>query len=392
MRATAREFGLRLSTTVPLGSWQLPLELAGRHRIANDGSKVTEWLMRTSLRIARISVTAELARRQASGAQAAGAPSETRLNLLANTSVGGLRLRGDVTFKLAGSQRGFEAVKVFADIPLSETGTLRGTYEYRADTARSAVSLGYVQQFRRFALRGEGRWDSRGGLGAGLSLAFSLGPDPVDGGWCLSRERLAQDGQASVEVFRDDNGDGYRQAGEEAVEGVTVEAGFRHTDNPTDAGGRAVIDGLRPYVPVLISIDTGSLPDPLLQPKGQGLVVVPRPGIAAHVSLPLAPTGEVEAVLLGADGEPRSGVSLQLVDARGNPVRQAASDFDGFILFDAVPYGTYRLLIGSDSATALGVKRELGQTVSIGKATPSLRLGRLRMESLPPPPVIAAAP
>ncbi len=102
-----------------------------------------------------------------------------------------------------------------------------------------------------------------------------------------------------------------------AVEGVTIEAGFRHTDAPTDAQGRAVIDGLRPYVPVLVSIDTGSLPDPLLQPKGQGMVVIPRPGIAARVSLPLAPTGEIEAVLLGPDGEPRSGVPLQLLDQRG---------------------------------------------------------------------------
>ena len=36
-----------------------------------------------------------------------------------------------------------------------------------------------------------------------------------------------------------------------------------------------MIDGLLPYVPVLVSIDGGSLPDPLLRPKGQGMVVVP---------------------------------------------------------------------------------------------------------------------
>ena len=31
-----------------------------------------------------------------------------------------------------------------------------------------------------------------GRVGAGLTLAFSLGPDPVDGGWRFSRERLAE--------------------------------------------------------------------------------------------------------------------------------------------------------------------------------------------------------
>jgi hypothetical protein len=386
------EYGLRLNSAVTLGSWQLPIDAALRRVQARDGSSMTEWLVRTSLRIARVSLTAELARRQVSGTLANRTPSETRLNLLANTALMGVRLRGDTTFRLDGGRRGFEAVKLFADTPISEAGTLRATYEYRADVQRSAVTAGYVHQFRRFALRSEASWDSTGGIGAGLSLAFSLGPDPVDGGWRLSRERLAQDGQAGVEVFRDDNGDGYRQAGEAAVEGVTIEAGFRHTDAPTDARGRAVIDGLRPYVPVLVSIDTGSLPDPLLQPKGQGMVVVPRPGIAARISLPLAPTGEIEAVLLGPDGEPRAGVPLQLLDQRGLAVRQASSDFDGFVLLDAVPYGTYSLAIPAETATVLGVRPQLGVTVTIDKAHASQRLGRVRLELLPPAPTLAAAP
>ena len=386
------EYGFRLSTSVPLGSWQLPLEASVRRLEGRDGATVTEWLVRTSLRVARVSFTTELTQRRSSGSISARAPSETRLNVLANTAFGRVRVRGDATFRLDSAQRGFEAVKIFADIPVSETGSLRGTYEYRADAGRSAITAGYVHQFRRFALRGEARWDNRGGFGVGASLAFSLGPDPVDGGWRLSRERLAQEGQASIEVFRDDNGDGYRQAGEEAVEGVTVEAGFRHTDAPTNAGGRAVIDGLRPYVPVLVSIDTGSLPDPLLQPKGRGSVIVPRPGIASHISLPLAPTGEVEAVLLGADGEPRTGVTVQLLDPQGNSVRQATSDFDGFILFDAVPYGQYRMGISADSAAALGVKRDFGMQITVNKTTASQRLGRVRLENLPAAPEIASAP
>jgi hypothetical protein len=383
-----REFGLRLSTTVPLGNWQLPVELAGRQSQAQDGTKVTEWLMRTSIRIARLSLTAELSHQTTTG-PSGGQGSETKLAVLANTALGPVRLRGDAHFVLAGPKPGFEAVKLYADAPLSERGTLRGTYEYRADSARHEVTFGYVHQFRRFALRGEGRWNSHGGIGAGLSLAFSLGPDPVDGGWRVSRERLAQEGQAGIEVFRDDNGDGYRQAGETAVEGVTIEAGFRHTDAPTDAQGRAVIDGLRPYVPVLVSIDTGSLPDPLLQPKGRGIVIVPRPGIASRLSLPLAPTGEVEAVLLGADGEPRSGITLELVDGAGQVVRQAGSDFDGFVLFDSVPYGRYRLQVNAENAATLQVRQALGIAVTIDRATASQRLGRIRMENAAPPPVVA---
>ena len=258
-------------------------------------------------------------------------------------------------------------------------------------TGRRTLSLGYVRQFSRFALRGEGSLDNRGNVGLGLTLAFSLGPDPVDGGWRVSRERLAEQGQASIEVFRDDNGDGLRQAGEQGVEGVAVEAGFRHGERPTNGSGRTVIDGLLPYVPVLVSIDAGSLPDPLLRPKGQGMVVVPRPGVAAKVVLPLAPTGEIEALLLGPDGEPRGGVSVELTDPAGHLLYQTTSDFDGYLLFDSVPYGDYCLRVGAASAAALGVKPAIGSPLRIDREHSSQRLGRLRLEAAAAQPLPIAS-
>jgi hypothetical protein len=140
-----------------------------------------------------------------------------------------------------------------------------------------------------------------------------------------------------------------------------------------------------------VSIDGGSLADPLLQPKGPGRVVVPRPGIAATLSLPLAPTGEIEALVLGSDGEPRGGIEIELVDASGIAVRRAQVDFDGYLLFDAVPYGDYRLRVAPASAAAAGLRPALGPPLRIDRANPSLRLGRIRVENAPPPAQVARA-
>lgn len=389
-----REYALRLSGALNLGSWRLPLEAAARQTLSRDGAKVNEWLVRGAFHFNRVSLTAELMRRSAAGPVAVPGAIDvgTKLNLIANTAIRGVRLRGTARIALDGPDKGVEAAQVVAESSLGKRSTLRAGAEYDAGNARTEFMLGYVHQFRRFALRAEGRADTRGKLGFGLTLGFSFGPDPVDGGWRVARERLAEDGQASIEVFRDDNGDGYRQAGEAAVEGVSVEAGFRHADAATNAAGRAVIDGLTPYVPVLVSIDTGTLPDPLLQPKGQGVVVVPRPGVAAQVLLPLAPTGEIEAVLLGPDGQPRAGVTIELVDAGGRVLRRVASDFDGYLLFDAVPYGDYRLRVGEASAAALGMRSALGGALRIDRAHASLRIGQLRLEYAAPPARIASAP
>ncbi len=380
-----REFDLRLGGTLRLGTWRLPVEAGARQTVGRNGVKITELLTHGSFRVGRASLTVELLHRAVSGDPVLIAHEDhgNMLSLVGNTRIGRVQLRGQARFGLDGNHTGFQQAQLVVDAPIGEQSSLRGAYEIDAPSDRRTLSLGYVHQFKHFALRGEGSVDNRGAVTMGLTLAFSMGPNPVDGGWRVSRDRLAEQGQAAVEVFRDDNGDGYRQAGEPGVEGVNVEAGFRHADAATNGSGRTVIDGLIPYVPVLVSIDEGKLADPLLRPKGRGMVVVPRPGVAAKVLLPLAPTGEVEAYLLGPDGEAVAGATVELVDAAGTAAFRTTSDFDGYVLFDSVPYGQYRLRLGKASAGALGLAGDVGGTLEIGKAHPSQRLGRIRLAPVP---------
>ena len=388
------EFNLRLGGSLKLGGWRLPVEAGFHQTLSRRGVRVTEVLLHGSLRISRAALTVELLHRSASGdpALTVGEVQGNALGLLANTNFGRVKLRGQVHFGLDGNRPGFQQAQVMLEAPIDRDSNLRAAYDIDAPSDRHSFSLGYVRQFPRFALRAEGSLDNHGNLGFGLTLAFSLGPNQVDGGWRVSRDRLAAQGQATVEVFRDDNGDGLRQANEPGVPGVTVEAGFRHSDKSTNKAGLAVIDGLLPYVPVLVSIDAGTLEDPLLRPKGMGMVVVPRPGIAAKVLLPLAPTGEIEATLLGPEGQPQGGVTIELVDPAGHVLYQTSSDFDGYLLFDTVPYGEYRLQVGAASATALGVQPMLGAVLKIDADHSSRRLGRIRLAPLPGAPAMAQGP
>lgn len=388
-----REYGLRLSASLRLSSWRLPIEGGLRHYQERGGGRVNEWTLRSAVQLRRTSLAVELAHRAATGSAAAGLGEElgTRLNLIANSSLGAVRLRGAAELALSGARRGLTNAQLVAETALGERSALRLGYEHDGRSRRDELMAGWVRQFDRFAMRSEAKIDRRGQLSLGVTLGFSLGPDPVDGGWRQARERLAETGQVSIEVFRDDNGDGHRQPDESAVESVWAEAGFRHSDAPTNRAGRAVIDGLTPYVPVLVSVDAGRLPDPLLQPKGQGVVVIPRPGVGARITLPLAPTGEVEALLHGPDGEPREGIMVELTDPGGRPIRRVASDFDGYVLFDAVPYGTYGLRVAPASAASLRVVPELVPALRIDRASPAQRLGRLRLRALPPG-IVAAGP
>ena len=391
-RETRAKAGLRLASEFKLGRYLLPVQAEARQTRAKNGEKVTEWLIRGSLSLNRLAFTTELNSRRTFGPSASH-DDGTRAQLLVNTLIGKLRLRGDTTFKLSGAHGGFESARLDGEVRLGERSELRAGFDYDRPNRLGRFELGYVHHFDRFALRGEATADTRGGIGVGLSFAFSLGPDPVDGGWRMKRDRLAAFGEAAVLVYRDDNGDGRRQAGEEPVEGVAIEAGFLHSDKPTNAKGLAVIDGLRPFAPVVVGIDAASLADPLLQPKGGGVVVVPRPGVAARLELGLTPTGEIEGTLLGVDGEPREGGTLELVDARGRVVRQTVSEYDGYFLFDSIPYGDYRLRLGAASAAALRADGELGVHLKLGRESASTRLGKVRIATAAEPPAkLATAP
>jgi hypothetical protein len=248
-------------------------------------------------------------------------------------------------------------------------------------TGVTEFELGYVRHFRQFAIRGSGNANTRGGIGASLSVSFSFGPDELDGGWRLSSDKLAQRGQAAVSVFLDENGDGRRSPGEEAMPGIGVIAGQHGSGEPTNERGHTYVEGLQPYERVLVSVDESTLPDPFLMPRGKGIVVTPRPGVPAIIELAVAPTGEVEGSLQAPEGTPLAGAQLELVDDGGQVIARSISEYDGFFLFDRVVYGRYRLQLADDTRAALGVAADLAANVELGPDQTVERLGPIRLHA-----------
>ena len=175
------------------------------------------------------------------------------------------------------------------------------------------------------------------------------------------------------------------------------------TDAITGENGRAIVDDLRPFRPVLVGIDESSLEDPFLAPASKGIVLTPRPGVIAQIELPISPTGEVEGSLLNPSGVQQPGVRLELVDNRGATVAETVTEFDGFFLFQRVPYGEYRLRVAEDAANTLQVSPLLSMSDGRGifkldREEDVARFGTIRLvpqnENGPPSeergPVIAA--
>ena len=390
-----------VDSVVGAGRNAVPVRAELRLRGTADGSERVEAALRASKAVGRFYLTAQLDwNRQTTriggligpGVDATGLARPTSARplpsvtdsvddlsaaLLASGGFGGVRVRAAARFAVTPAAR-LDTLEASGEWTAGERGRWRAELGWSgAGPGRSSlgrVGFGYSHRFDRFALGGRVEAATDGGLAAGIDLQISLAARD-GGGVRLSSSRLGAQGRAEVRVFRDVNGDGVRQPDEPLEPDVQLVAGQAVVRDLTDADGRAVVDALVPFRPVLIGVDAGSLPDPFLLPVGPGKVVVPRPGVATIVELPLSAAGAVEGELVGAGGSTLGGVELELVDAGGAVVASTHSEFDGYFLFDRAPYGRFSLRIAALSAAAIKVRPELDRVVEVSDAHPTVAVG-----------------
>lgn len=358
-----------------LGNRYVPVHGEVRYSRRLDGSQKLEALSRLSFNLKQINNSVELEWEKNSGINGIGGSSNLDLTWRASGRLGGVRLRGETRFGLTGSDKGFRDSTITAEWRAGEKAEWRAEVGYSKFEDRARLAIGHSRKFKQFALTAQAELGSDGSIAGGLNLAFSFGPKPDGGGIRVASEKLASQGQAMAVVFQDENADGIRQPNEPVEKAVELTAGLASRGEPTDEKGRAFIDGLEPYKPVLIGIDASSLDDPFMQPATSGIVVTPRPGVPVMIELPLVAAGEISGTLQREGGKNLGGVEIQLLDKAGRVVKSTRSEFDGYFLFEFVPYGKYSLRVAGTSATIVGVEANLPGLVELARKTPMVDLG-----------------
>jgi hypothetical protein len=372
-----RLLAISVDENLQIGATPFSLRVEGLQKNRLNGDQNHQIKTQLSFNIKNINVGTELRWDHDRSAQGFG----TRDRLLSVTRlsgrVGGLRLRGEAQFGLEG-ETGFRQSNITAEWRGGERSDWRVELGYDAPTRRSRAALGYVRRFKEFALTARTEIASDGSVTAGLNAAFSIGPDPRNGGLRVASEKLASMGQVFAVVYQDENADGIRQAGEPLEKSVELTAGLNGRGSPTDAKGQTIIDGLHPYQPILIGIDGSTLSDPFMQPATDGVVIVPRPGVPMRIELPLVAAGEISGSLQRENAGQLSGVEIELVNAAGRVVKTTRSEYDGYFLFESVPYGQYTMRIAALTANIVGVQTDLVATAELKRGQSSVDVGILR--------------
>jgi hypothetical protein len=376
---TSREVRAGLDTPIKVGNTLIPAHAEAHFAQHADGSRTLEAASRLSATIDRFNLGAEVRYRKDEAPTGPPTPGEFRLGLLGSGHVGPVRIRGSTEFDVKPSAR-FRSAELSAYWSASEESDWEGVLAYDRLQNRGRARLTHIMRMQSFALALTGEATTKGDVALGFNLNFSLDPRH---GLTLSRQPMAEGGMVHATVFRDENENGQLDPGEPLEKGALITTGPRQTQRKTDAKGSVTIGGLTAFVPVPVGIDVTSLDDPMLVPKKAIQVVVPRPGVAADVAIALVGGGDVEGALIKSGELGYEGVDLELVDGSGKVVGTARSDFDGFFLFERVPYGSYRLRVSAASASAAGIASDLDVSVKVTTEKSIVRLGSIQARVQP---------
>jgi hypothetical protein len=379
-RDLCRSIAMSIDQNIKLGQTNIPIRLEALQQTFGGGHEVIEASANTSFNISYLSVSTGVAWRDRNSVRTTDSPASLEATLRLSGRLGRVRLRGETRFALSGDT-GFRETTMTAEMRASEKAEWRADMGYSPVTSRGRLSLGHTRKFKHFALTGQIEAATDGAMAAGLNLAFSLGPDPR-GGIRVAADKLATMGQAMAIVYHDRNGDGIRQSDEPTERSVEITAGISGQGPPTDSKGSSFIDNLQPFKPIMIGIDATTLPDPFIQPAHPGVVIVPRPGIPQIVELPLVSAGEISGTLQRDDGKPLAGVDIELLDNHGNAVKAARSEYDGYFLFESVPYGRYNLRISPLSAQIVGVDGRVAAIAELSNGNPTAEVGIISARSV----------
>lgn len=366
----------RFSISAPLSTGKTPLNLQGDLRFTDrNDQQVTRAGARVSTAFARVNLTGGVEWER----QIRQDGSELKhfdLTTLASGRVGQIRIRGSSRWEISPQSRLRDA-ELSAYWSASDNADWEVGVGYEGLQQRGRARISHIRRFDALAAAASIEAATDGTVAVGLNLNFSL--DSSRGGFKPVRDPIANVGQLRARIFRDDNNNGRHDTGEVVEKGALLTASTALALEPSGNNGIASANGLAAYRPVAVGIDGSSLSNPALAPLKALQVIVPRPGVTTTIDIPLVGAGDIEGALVKDDGSGIEGLDVELIDDQGRTVATTRTDYDGFFLFERVPFGAYGFRLTRASAEAAKLNARVDARAEVSGDRPVARLGAIRL-------------
>ena len=210
------------------------------------------------------------------------------------------------------------------------------------------------KSFNKFLLSLGGNYNSDGDYGANLNLSTSFGYDLKHNIGVLSGVPIASSGAVAAKVFLDNNNNGVFDDGDEPLENIDVLVNGGAKRIKTNDEGVAFITNIQSDITSSITINSDSLPDPFLIVRKKAVIITAHSGIINDILFPVSRVGEISGYVKIDKAESAANVELELIDKNSGKVAyKAKSGYDGYYIFDMIPFGKYHIRISPTQSKRL---------------------------------------
>ncbi|MEO8673743.1 MAG: carboxypeptidase-like regulatory domain-containing protein [Tahibacter sp.] len=309
---------------------------------------------------------------------------ETRLALVLRQQIGGIsfehelqqqrlrfdnttgrlwQLRSAATFhlgsahlraQLAAREGGVDGINLSGQWSIGKRSNLGFNYSRQMEGQEDDVSAYFSRDFIDFTGRIVGGHSDTLGNYASVELSISFAFDQ-SGHPRFSSRRLASGGLAEPLVFLDRNNNGrFDPLTDEPQPGAVLRVDDAARPGVSDASGHVFLDSLPTFSRTDLSVDPRSLRDPFFEMREDALSFQARPGTVFRAEFPVIETGSIEGHvyrIAGTTRLPLQGARMELVDGEGHTAARAASQIDGYYVFERVKPGLWSVRVSANTRT-----------------------------------------
>ncbi|HEU4951196.1 MAG TPA: carboxypeptidase-like regulatory domain-containing protein [Holophagaceae bacterium] len=277
-----------------------------------------------------------------------GASASSFGTFLLSRFFGAFALRGEATYGVS-PDRHLQTFAAYLDTTALRPWAIQAGALRVVDSGETKLLASATKSIGRIGVGLEASWSSRSGWTAAVTVRMGLSREPRQGRWSSDALGVAPYGALSTQAFLDANGNGRLDPGERPLPGVGTFVNGVARAEAANAQGVLYQHSIPGDIRAKVLVNPSTLPDPMMQPEGDGHTFIPRAGHVTRLDLPVVQTGDVNGTifLLGADGaaRPLPGLTVELVDATGRVAASARAAYDGYYELQGFPAGQYQLRI-----------------------------------------------
>lgn len=329
----------------------LSFALRAKHRQYYDRSSTTDITFKQSVAKGQLSLTNEI---HFNDSQFSGL---TTFNL---PSIWDVKMRGKLNYGLTDGIDP-ESLSLSGEMRLARHYRLTTELNQHLQAGRSSrLDLRLVRAFEGFDVDFSAGYQSGGNYNVALTLSMQMD------GFGFRDKNETELGKVNARVFLDNNANKTFDEGDTPLPDVHFSVDGRAGDEVTDQNGVVGLN-VDADMRTVIKVSSGVYGDHYWDVESPERAVVTREGKSLTVDFAARFNGEIEGSVYKDQQSLRAvaGLVIELLDGEGKVINTVKSGFDGFYLFEKVPFGHYQVQVAIEQLKRQGMNLVAPQSVEV---------------------------